>query len=366
LFVVSLSSDRLVSRSSALRRAALASCASALLLTGVASPRPAAARTAAAPITLTGAGSTFVFPFFNKAFFVYSKAHPDVRVNYQPIGSGGGIQQFTKKTVDFGASDVPMNPTELKAAEAAGGPVLQFPVALGAEAIVYNLPSVNGYVKISRAVLAGIYLGKITSWDDAALAKDNAELKLPKLPIAVVHRSDGSGTTYIFTDYLSTVSADWKSAVGTGKSVQWPAGVGGKGNAGVAAQVRNTPGAIGYVELAYAIQNKMAHAQVQSRGGSFVYPTLATTRNAAATLPNVDATHFSIVNATGAQSYPIVGYSWALVYQKPRDAARSKALVQVMTWVVSEGQKYAGDLQYVPLPASIQKAAQQTIAKVGV
>ncbi|HEX8829251.1 MAG TPA: phosphate ABC transporter substrate-binding protein PstS, partial [Xanthobacteraceae bacterium] len=278
---------------------------------------------AAAATQLTGAGSTFDYPFFSKAFYTYSQKNPTVTVNYQSIGSGGGIQQFTAKTVDFGATDVPMNPQELSRA---GQPVLQIPVTLGGAAIAYNLPGVTQQLRMTRQTVADIYLGKVTKWNDPAIAKTNPGVKLPDTPIVVVHRSDGSGTSYIFTDFLSHVSPEWKSKVGTGKSVSWPApsAVGAKGNEGVAGQVRSTPGAIGYVELAYVIENNMPAALLLNKAGKWVAATPETIASAAATKPEVSSTNFSIVDAAGANSYPISGYSWVVLYKKPSDAGRAK------------------------------------------
>jgi len=323
---------------------------------------------AAAATQLTGAGSTFDYPLFAKAFYEYSQQHSDVAVNYQAIGSGGGIQQFTAKTVDFGASDVPLNPDELKRAEDAGGPVLQIPVALGGVAIGYNIPGVGKGLRLNGSVIANIYLGKITTWNDPAIAKLNPNVKLPDLPIVAVHRSDGSGTSYIFTDYLSSVSPEWKSKVGIGKSVQWPAqnSVGGKGNEGVAGQVRQTPGAIGYIELAYVLQNQMAYAQIENKAGRFVYPAVDTVRAAAATKPNVSPRDFSIVNRPGADSYPIAGYSWVIVFENPSDKARGKMVREVMSWLVTKGQDIAGTLDYVPLPSNVQKVATSIIGQMKV
>jgi phosphate transport system substrate-binding protein len=316
---------------------------------------------------LTGAGSTFVYPFFSKAFYEYSQKNKDIAVNYQSIGSGGGIEQFIAKTVDFGASDVPMNADELKRA---GGAVIQAPVALGGEAITYNLPgAIRGGLHLTRQNIADIFLGKITKWNDTALKESNAGADLPDLPIVVVHRSDGSGTTYIFTDFLSHVSPEWKSKVGTGKSVQWPAAssVGGKGNEGVAGVVRQQPGAIGYVELAYAIENKMTTAFVQNSAGKFLTCNARTVASAAATKPSISATDFSIVDRAGANSWPISGYSWVMVYENPTDKERAKLTRDVLSWTVGdEAQKIAGSLNYVPLPDNIQAVAQKALSQVKV
>ena len=343
------------------RRACAALIASAVAAAGI------AALPALAATQLTGAGSSFVYPFFSKAFYAYSQAHSDVTVNYQSIGSGGGIQQFTAKTVDFGASDVPMNADELKRAN---GPVVQIPVALGGVAVTYNLPvTVPGGLKLTREALIEIYLGKITRWNDPVLEKLNPRAGLPNLPIVTVHRSDGSGTSYIFTDFLSSASKEWKDKVGTGKSVQWPGAntVGGKGNEGVSGQVRQTTGAIGYVELAYAIENKLSTAQIENKAGKFVFCTASTVRAAANTKPTVSATDFSIVDRAGANAYPISGYVWAFVYENPTDKVRAKIVRDVLTWVTGDdAQKIAGTLNYVPLPEAVQETAKKALAEVKV
>jgi phosphate transport system substrate-binding protein len=312
---------------------------------------------------LTGAGATFPYPFFSKAFYQYSQSNPDVTVNYQSIGSGGGIQQFIAKTVDFGASDVPMNTGELKRA---GDQVLQIPDTLGGEAICYNLPGIGSGLKFTRDLVADIYLGKVTKWDDPAIQKLNPDAKLPDLAIMVVHRSDGSGTTYIFTDFLSTVSSEWRQKVGTGKSVSWPApsSVGGKGNEGVAGQVRQSAGAIGYVELAYVIENHMTYGQLQNKSGAWVSPSIETIAAAAASKPVVSATDFSIVDAQGTDSYPISGYSWLMVYQKPADPARGSLVKKVISWLVTDGQEVAKSVDYVPLPKNAQDLALKSISQM--
>jgi phosphate transport system substrate-binding protein len=312
---------------------------------------------------LTGAGATFPYPFFSKAFYQYSQSNPDVTVNYQSIGSGGGIQQFIAKTVDFGASDVPMNAGELKRA---GDQVLQIPDTLGGEAICYNLPGIGSGLKFTRDLVADIYLGKVTKWNDPAIQKLNPDAKLPDLAIMVVHRSDGSGTTYIFTDFLSTISSEWKQKVGTGKSVSWPApsSVGGKGNEGVAGQVRQSAGAVGYVELAYVIENHMTYGQLQNKSGAWVSPSIETIAAAAASKPVVSATDFSIVDAQGTDSYPISGYSWLMVYQKPADPARSALVKKVISWLVTDGQEVAKSVDYVPLPKNAQDLALKSIDRM--
>jgi len=315
---------------------------------------------AAAATQLTGAGSSFDFPFFSKAFYIYNQKNPDVTVNYQSIGSGGGIQQFTAKNVDFGATDVPMNTEELARAKQ---PVLQIPVTLGGAAVAYNLPGVDG-LRLTRQAIAEIYLGKISKWNDPRIANLNKGKKLPDMPIVVVHRSDGSGTSYIFTDFLSHVSPEWKSKVGVGKSVSWPApsAVGAKGNEGVAGQVRGTPGAIGYVELAYVIENKMDAATLQNRAGKWVSVSPETVAAAAASKPEVSATNFSIVDAGGANSWPISGYSWVVVYKEQPNKDRAKALYNVLSWLVgSQGQDNAKSVDYVPLPRNVQETASHTV-----
>lgn len=310
---------------------------------------------------LTGAGSTFDYPFFSKAFYDYSQRHGDVTINYQSIGSGGGIQQFIAKTVDFGASDVPANADELKLA---GAPALQIPVTLGSEAIGYNIDGVGKGLRLTRQLIADIYLGTVVKWNDPAIQKLNPGIKLPAMPIAVIHRSDGSGTTYIFTDFLSAVSPEWKKKVGTGKSVQWPVGIGGKGNEGVAGQIRQTPGAIGYIELAYVLQNDMTYAQVQNLAGKYVYPSIATTRAAAATKPNVTSGNFSIVDAPGVDSYPISGYSWVMIYKTPKDRQRGALVKAAMKWLVTKGQADAESVGYVPLPENVQRQALKIISQI--
>jgi phosphate transport system substrate-binding protein len=329
----------------------------------------ATAAPALAATQLTGAGSTFDYPFFSKAFYEYNKLHRDVEVNYQSIGSGGGIQQFTQRTVDFGATDVPMNVGEIQAAKSGGGPVLQIPVALAGESVVYNVPGVGSGLHLPARVLADLFLGKISSWSDARIAKANPHVKLPNLPVIVVHRSDGSGTTYIFTDYLSRVSSEWKAKIGTGKSVAWPASsaIGGKGNEGVAGQVGNNPGSIGYVELAYVSQNKMPQAVIQNAAGKWIGDTPRSVRAAAAAKPDVTPGNFSIVNMKCASCYPIAGYSWIVVYQNPQDKVRGKLLHEVLKWLTgSQAQKIAGTLDYVPLPNNIQTKAAKTLEQMHV
>ena len=302
---------------------------------------------AAGALLITGAGATFPFPLYSKWFSDYNKKNPDLRFNYQSIGSGGGIKQITEKTVDFGASDAPLTDEEL--ARAAG--VLHIPTVLGAVVVTYNAP-VEG-LKLTPDTLAGIFLGTISRWNDPALAKDNPGAKLPDAAITVAHRSDGSGTTYVFTDYLAKVSPEWKSRVGAGKSVKWPAGLGAKGNEGVTGLVKGTPGAIGYVELAYANQTKLPMAALRNRDGEFVKPTIAATSEAAAGVEMPDDFRVSITNASGRAAYPIAAFTYLLVYKDQGDKAKGEALVQFLWWAIHEGQSAAAPLDYAPLPKPV-------------
>ena len=305
--------------------------------------------------SLTGAGATFPEPFYSKAFYMYNQSYPQVSVNYQAVGSGAGIQQFTKGTVDFGASDVPMQDSDIGAA---GGPdsLVQIPTTLGVVAVAYNLPGVSR-LQIDGPTLAHIYLGQIKKWNDPALAVLNPGVSLPGGAITVVHRSDGSGTTYHFTDYLAKVSSDWKTKVGVSKSVQWPAGIGGKGNDGVAQSVKQTEGAIGYVELAYVVQTGMQQAFLQNANGRFVQASVAGATAAAAQNSSVSPTNFSITNQPGDTSYPIAGFSWIIVRTSIADSAKAKAVAYLLKWLVTNGQQYGKDLQYAPLPQGVQELA---------
>ncbi len=325
----------------------------------------AAVGIASADQQITGAGSSFDNPFFQRAFYEYSKNNGGVQVNYQSIGSGGGIQQFTAKTVDFGASDVPLAPAEMKAAQASNGDVVQFPVTLGGVVVAYSVPNV-GTLKLTPDVLADIMLGNITNWNDPRISRLNPGVTFPNLPILVVHRADGSGTTYIFTDYLSKVSSDWKNKVGNAKVVNWPAAssVGVKGNEGVAGQIRNTPGAIGYVELAYALDSQISYAAIRNSAGQFVVPTVDTVRNAAAHKPTVSPQDFSIVNMPGADSYPICGYSWVMLWKNQSDAAKGQTLVSLFHWLVTDGQAFAVRVRYVSLPTNVQAEATKALASI--
>ena len=318
----------------------LAVVASAILL---------AAQTNAPAQTITGAGSTFDYPAFTKWFEAYAKVDSTVQFNYQSIGSGGGIKNLTSQTVDFGASDAPMKDDALATAP---GKILHIPIVVGGEAIAYNLPGVPK-LKLDADTISGIYLGNITKWNDPKIAGLNPGVNLPDLAIVVVHRSDGSGTTFIFTDYLSSVNPAWANSAGKGTAVKWPVGIGGKGNEGVAGQVKQLAGAIGYVELAYAKQNQMTYADLKNAAGNFVPPDLDTVSAAMATAKIPDDFRFSIVNAPGNQAYPISGASWVLVYEKSKNAANGAKLVAFLKWAVTDGQKITTALDYAPLPDSV-------------
>ena len=312
-------------------------------------------------LLINGAGATFPFPIYSKWFSEYNKLHPDIQINYQSIGSGGGIKQITEKTVDFGASDAPMTADEL--AKAPG--LLHIPTVMGAVVVVYNLPSA-GQLKLTPEALAGIFLGKITKWDDAAIARDNPKAKLPESAITVVHRSDGSGTTSVFTDYLAKVSPEWKSGPGAGKSVNWPTGLGGKGNEGVTGTVKETEGGIGYVELAYANQNKLTMAELKNHDGQWVKPSLESVSAAAAKAEIPDDYRVSITDAPGKDAYPISGFTWLLVYQEQADAQKGEAMARFLWWAEHDGQKQASALDYAPLPKSLLKKVEKTLESITV
>ena len=337
-----------------------------LLRALVAAPLLAAAIPAAAQ-DLTGAGATFPYPIYSKWFADYA-AKTGVRINYQSIGSGGGIRQLSEQTVDFGASDAPMSDAEL--AKAKGGPIMHIPTVLGAVVVTYNVPELKRPLRLDGTTLADVFLGKITKWNDARIAALNPGAKLPASDILIVHRSDGSGTSYVFTDYLSTVSADWASKPGKGKEVQWPVGLGGKGNEGVAGQVKQLPGSIGYVELAYAKQNKLAYADIRNAQGQFVTPTIAAVTaaaaGAAAKLPSNTDYRVSIVNASGKNAYPISSFTWLLVYRNQTDAAKGKKLIDFVRWALTDGEKSAATLDYAPLPATMAKQLIRQIGAVSV
>ena len=316
--------------------------------------------------TLNGAGATFPNPMYSKWFSEYHKLHSDVQINYQPIGSGGGIRQVTEATVDFGASDMPMTDDQLKTAQAKlNTKVLNIPTVLGAVVPAYNIPGVTGEVKFTPEILAGIFLGKISNWSDPAIAKVNPDIKFPSQEIVVVHRSDGSGTTFIWTDYLSKVSPEWKSQVGANTSVNWPKGLGGKGNDGVAGSIRQLPGALGYVELIYAVQNKIGYGSVRNSAGVFLKASLEGVTAAAASAPKMPADfRVSITNAPGKDAYPISSFTWLLIPQQSKDPNKGKILAEFLNWMVTDGQKLTNALEYAPLPQNVVAKVQDTIKQV--
>ncbi|MBK7972120.1 MAG: phosphate ABC transporter substrate-binding protein PstS [Deltaproteobacteria bacterium] len=314
------------------------------------------ASSAAGALLITGAGATFPYPIYSKWFSEYNKLKPELQFNYQSIGSGGGIQQITNKTVDFGASDAPMTDAEL---DKAPGALQHIPTVLGSVVVTYNGPMPS--LKLSPEALAGIFLGKITKWNDAAIAADNAGVTLPDAPIAVVRRSDGSGTTAVFTDYLAKVSDEWKTKVGAGKSVSWPVGLGAKGNEGVTGLVKQMPGAIGYVELAYANQNKLPKAAIKNAAGKFVDPSIEATSAAAAGVEIPADYRVSITNSKAENAYPIASFTYLLVYKDQGDAEKGAALVNFLWWAIHDGQKMAQALDYAPLPAAVVTKVEATL-----
>ncbi|KAF0219978.1 MAG: phosphate transport system substrate-binding [Geobacteraceae bacterium] len=318
---------------------------------------------ASAETLINGAGATFPYPLYSKWFSEYAKVDPTAKFNYQSIGSGGGIKQITAQTVDFGASDKFLTDEELKAAP---GKLLHIPTVMGAVVVTYNIPGIGKGLKISQEDLADIFLGKITKWNDPKITNDNPGVKLPDQPIIVVHRSDGSGTTSIFTDYLTSVNKEWKEKVGKGASVKWPIGLGGKGNEGVAGQVKNINYAIGYVELAYAVENKLTYAYLKNRDGNFVEPSIKTTSAAAAGAAKHMPSDFrvSLVNQPGKDTYPIVGFTWLLVYEQQKDPVKGKKLVEFLNWSMNKGQKMASALLYAPLPENVEKMVEKTIKTI--
>jgi phosphate transport system substrate-binding protein len=316
--------------------------------------------TASAQMTINGAGATFPYPIYSKWFDEYAKVDPSVRFNYQSIGSGGGQKQILAQTVDFGASDGPMSDENLAKAP---GKLLHIPTVAGADVVAYNLPG-NPALKFDADTIAGIFLGHIKKWNDPKITALNPGVKLPDQEIVVVHRSDGSGTTYIWTDYLSKISPEWKAKVGTNTSVNWPTGIGGKGNEGVAGQIRQIPGALGYVELIYAIQNKMPYADVKNSAGEFVKPTLESTTAALATAEIPDDFRFSMTNASGKDAYPICGATWLLVYEQQKDATKGKKVVEFLKWAIKDGEKMAKDLDYAPLPENVQERVLKRIDEI--
>jgi phosphate transport system substrate-binding protein len=325
----------------------------------------AAASVSAQTVKIDGAGATFPNPIYTKWFAEYNKLHANVEINYQSIGSGGGIRQLTNQTVFFGATDGPMTKEQL---DGAPGKVLHLPTVLGGVVPVYNIPGFDGELKFSGDVLAKIIMGTITKWNDPALAKDNPGVNLPASDITVVHRADGSGTTYIFVDYLSKVSPEFKSKVGVATSVSWPTGVGGKGNEGVAGLVKQTPGSIGYVELIYAIQNKIPYGSVKNTAGEFVKSSLESVTKAASAAATQMPPDFrvSITNAPGNGVYPISSFTWLLLYESPKDKTKAKIMVDFMQWALTDGQKFANELGYAPLPDGVVKLEQDALKKIKV
>jgi len=327
----------------------------------------AASASSSSSVDLNGAGATFPYPLYSKWFSDYA-TNTSIKINYQSIGSGGGIKQLSEQTVDFGASDGPMTDAEL--ANAKGGKILHFPSVLGADVVTYNLPEVTAPLRLTGELVADIFLGKITKWNDARLAAENPGVALTDQDILVVHRSDGSGTTFIFTDYLATVSKAWADGPGRGKSVQWPVGLGGKGNEGVAGTVKQTPGTIGYVELAYANQNKLPSAHIRNAAGAYIAPTIETITaaadGAAAQMGPDSDYRISIVNAPGANAYPISSFTWLLVYEKQADAAKGQKLVDFMKWMYSDGQQNAAALDYAPLPGVLATQLTARLASIQV
>ena len=339
----------------AIHKLTLAGAAAALLVTG------AAAQT----MKINGAGATFPYPIYSKWFSEYHKLHGNVEINYQSIGSGGGIQQVIKQTVFFGATDGPMTPEQLQGAP---GRIVHFPTVLGAVVPVYNIPNMTAELKFSGPVLADIFLGKITKWNDPAIARLNAGVTLPATEITVAHRADGSGTTYIWVDYLAKVSPEWKSKVGVATSVNWPTGVGGRGNEGVSGLVKQTPGAIGYVELIYALQTKIAYGSVLNASGETIKASVASVTAAAAEAAKGMPADFrvSITNAPGKGVYQISSFTWVLLYENAKDKTQAKVMVDFMKWALTDGQKFAPDLGYAPLPDAIVKLEMAALAKIKV
>ena len=316
--------------------------------------------TASAQMLINGAGATFPYPIYSKWFDEYVKVDPSVRFNYQSIGSGGGQKQILAQTVDFGASDGPMSDENLAKAP---GKLLHIPTVAGADVVAYNLPG-SPALKLDGDAIAGIFLGQIKKWNDPKITALNPGVTLPDQDIVVVHRSDGSGTTYIFTDYLSKISPEWKTKAGANTSVNWPTGIGGKGNEGVAGQIKQTPGALGYVELIYAVQNKMPYADVKNSAGNFIKPSLESVTAALASADIPDDFRFSMTNSPGKDAYPIAGATWLLVYQQQKDATKGKKLVEFLKWAAKDGEKMATDLQYAPLPENVQERVLKRIDEI--
>ncbi len=319
-----------------------------------------------AQTTLNGAGATFPYPMYSKWFSEYHKLHPEIQINYQSIGSGGGIRQVTEGTVDFGASDMPMTDSQLAEAQTKQKTkILNIPTVLGADVPAYNVPGVSGEVKFTPDALAGIFLGKITKWNDKTITSVNPGVNFPDKDIIVIHRSDGSGTTFIWTDYLSKISSEWESKVGRNTSVQWPTGLGGKGNEGVAGQIRQLAGSIGYVELIYAVQNNIPYGSVRNAAGVFIKASLSGVTAAASSAPKLPADfRASITNAPGKDAYPISSFTWLLIPEQSKDAAKGKMLADFLKWMVTDGQKMTAALDYAPLPDVVSQKVKETIKQV--
>jgi phosphate transport system substrate-binding protein len=348
---------------------ALSALALAAACSGGDNRTPAGGTTAAAgsvsgSVDLNGAGATFPQPIYSKWFSDYA-TRTGVKINYQSIGSGGGVRQISEQTVDFGASDAAMSDEDL--AKAKGGPLMHFPTVLGAVVLTYNVPGITQPLKVSGQVISDIFLGKITKWNDARIASVNPGVTLPNSDILVVHRSDGSGTTFVWTDYLSAVSPEWRTKVGKGKEVKWPAGIGGKGNEGVAGQVKQTPGSVGYVELAYAKQNQLPYAHVRNSSGSFIEPNISTITAAAdaAKIPANTDYRVSIVNSPGPQAYPVSAFTWLLIYRNQPDAAKAKKLKDFLRWAYTEGEASAAALDYARLPEAMTARLVTRLDSIG-
>ncbi|HET7434234.1 MAG TPA: phosphate ABC transporter substrate-binding protein PstS [Thermoanaerobaculia bacterium] len=335
-----------------------------VLLAALAAVLGVSANANAQTVQINGAGATFPYPIYSKWFSEYNKLHPNVEINYQSIGSGGGIRQLSAGTVFFGATDGPMTQEQILAAPSR---ILHLPTVLGGVVPVYEIPGVDKQLRFSGALLADIFLGKVTRWNDAAIRNLNPSVTLPNMEITVVHRSDGSGTSYIFCDYLAKVSRIWKKTVGVATSVNWPAGVGGKGNEGVAGLVKQTPGAIGYVELIYALQNMIDYGAVQNAAGQFVVASTDSVTAAAAAAGGAAMPkdfRVSITNAPGAGAYPISSFTWLLFYEAPRDKVRARTMVDFMKWALTDGQKYAKDLGYAPLPKEVVALELEALKRI--
>ena len=319
-----------------------------------------------AQTTLNGAGATFPYPMYSKWFNEYHNQHSNIQINYQSIGSGGGIRQVTEGTVDFGASDMPMTDAQLaEAQQKRSTKILNIPTVLGANVPAYNLPGVGSDIKFTPEALAGVFLGKITKWNDPAITSVNPGISFPDKAIIVVHRSDGSGTTFIWTDYLSKVSPEWESKVGRNTSVQWPIGLGGKGNEGVAGSIRQLAGSIGYVELIYAVQNNISYGSVKNAAGNFVKASLEGVTAAAASSAKMPPDfRVSITNPPGKDAYPISSFTWLLIPQQSKDAAKGKILADFLNWMVTDGQKMTSALTYAPLPESVAQKVKEAIKQV--